>query len=50
LGYKSETVIIGMVIEEPLAPIEKLSEQIKKNIPSLIKAILKEIKSSRIID
>lgn len=48
LGYKSETVIIGMVIEEPLAPIEKLSEQIKKNLPSLIKAILKELSSANV--
>jgi hydrogenase maturation protease len=50
LGYKSETVIIGMAIEEPISPTEKLSEQIKKNIPSLIRAILKEIKSSKITD
>jgi hydrogenase maturation protease len=48
LGYKSETVIIGMVIEEPLAPAEKVSQQIKKNIPSLIKALINEITSKQI--
>ncbi len=50
LGYKSETVIIGMVIEEPPLPSDRLSAQIKKNLSSLIRAILKEIKSSKIID
>jgi hydrogenase maturation protease len=50
LGYKSNTVIIGMVIEESPLPSDKLSAKIKKNIPSLIRAILKEIKSSSITD
>jgi hydrogenase maturation protease len=50
LGHKSETIIIGIVIQEPPLPSDKLSEQIKKNIPSLIRAILKEISSSKIID